>query len=117
MSKELFPQASELQLSVVQSLITGSFLFDLVSSSYDLKLNEKAISKVILPGAPDDQWVKEMIWWESVSWASIQMFLTDLALGMGKEKDFNLQLPTEKISATEKQLCGMQRMRSPSGFV
>lgn len=97
--------------------MSGNILFDMISSSYAFKLDEKGRSTVLISRVPDDQWIQELVWWESVSWASIQIFLTDLAVGMGKEDGFNLQLPTDSLSATEKQLCDMQRMRAPSGFV
>lgn len=66
---------------------------------------------------PDDQWLKELSHWESVSWTALQTIVADYAIGPASReptaKNF-VKLPT---SNAERTLCQAQKMRKPGGFV
>jgi hypothetical protein len=70
----------------------------------------------VFNGAPPDQWIKEIVGWESHVWAALQMAITDYAVGP-KARDSGADIYA-KYPSTDggKRLCGMQRMRRSGGF-
>jgi hypothetical protein len=71
----------------------------------------------ITDGLPDDQWIKEVVGWESQVWAGLQILIPDYAIGAKARDplaDFYVKYPE---TDAEKALCGMQRLPKASGFV
>jgi hypothetical protein len=104
-------------MAVLQHIITSSFLFDLSNSDSILASALIRTSGVIQDGLPDDQWINEVVGWESQVWAGLQILIPDYAIGAKARDplaDFYVMYP--KTDA-EKALCGMQKMPKASGFV
>ena len=81
--------------------------------SAQLKVSEAGFSA----GLPDDQWIEEVVNWESYVWAGLQIAVADHALG----PQLRVPEPSPAIvlanSTAEKALCKMQKMRKAGGFV
>lgn len=49
--------------------------------------------------------------------ASMQIMLTDMSIGIGARVPDAAAIQNRSVSAGDKLLCQMQRMKSPGGFV
>jgi hypothetical protein len=111
-----FPNASSLQLAVFNLLISSSMLFDIQAAN--TMLADKLIRiGGFIPSLPDDQWVKEIVGWESTTWAALQIAVEKYATGaksIDPSADDYVKAPE---TDGEKALCAMQRMRKSGGFV
>lgn len=114
-TKESFPQASDVQLAVLQLLITSGAMVDQQTSKTFDATGENWDGEVI--SLPNNQWQREVIRWEAIAWAGLHHMLTDFSIGP-KHRDPNAD--SYVIPATspgEKQLCQSQRMQKSGGFV
>lgn len=114
-SQAIFPEASEVQQTVLKLIIISNYLFG-------TRLNEKneaLLAESILPKSPDvyrvlkdDQWVDELVWAESKVWAALQVSITDYAIGPTlRDTAVDRNNFTAPVTDGEKQLCGMQKMK------
>ncbi|KAF2009108.1 hypothetical protein BU24DRAFT_402484 [Aaosphaeria arxii CBS 175.79] len=113
-----FPQASAVQLSALDLLVSASYLTP-ISNSAILNATTR-----LSPGGhemhsrlPDDQWTIEVKGWMSYVFASIQVIVTDYAIGAivrdPQAQEYHLQPRTQG----EKALCGLVMMRKDGGFL
>ncbi|KAH7112542.1 hypothetical protein B0J11DRAFT_573000 [Dendryphion nanum] len=110
------PNATALQIETMKHLMTVSAIWDIAFSSGNLQVAEIA-KRGLVPSLPDDQWVKELAGWEAATWATFQIGVTDYSTGVKnrvQSVEDNVHL---NLTVGQKQLCGMQRMRNPGGFV
>jgi len=66
---------------------------------------------------PHDQWVREILGWEKLIWASRQVLVSDYAIGYSARVDSIQEFIGKDLLPGERQLCGTQRMRKNGGFV
>ena len=81
--------------------------------------NVLAQSKVagrLSPGLPDDQWIKEVIAWESRVWASYQALLAAAVVGPSVFDEFANEYTEPVIDDGDRQLCQSLKMRKSGGF-
>jgi hypothetical protein len=71
----------------------------------------------IAQSLPDDQWLQELVAWESHVWAGLQMAVSDYAIGIAARDAAAASFVRNDTDAGEKQLCQSQRMRMAGGFV
>jgi ATP/maltotriose-dependent transcriptional regulator MalT len=68
-----------------------------------------------------DRWTEELAAWESRIWASLQIAVTDYAIGPRVREPLvtlgTLRYETGDLDAGERQLCQVQRMNITGGFV
>jgi hypothetical protein len=116
---EEFPEASELQLSALQLLLTTTFLYD----TSDAALAGLEVDRIMgdstgyIDNLPDDQWVREILEWEKLIWASRQVLVSDYAIGYNAREDSIREYIRKDLLPGERQLCATQRMRKNGGFV
>lgn len=111
-----FNGITSLQSAVLNLLVSSAFMFDVSTSKTTLAGSIIQIGGV-LSSLPDDQWVKEVVSWESNAWAALQIAVADYAIGAANRDTFSKQYVKEPSSEGEKKLCGMQKMRKSGGFV
>jgi hypothetical protein len=116
-SPEDYPGASEIQLAALELLVTSSLMFDSKTVEYHMNAAEEFGNDSTLFDLPDDNWENELLAWEQYVWSQIQVAVADYAIGAevrapGAE-NYHKNITTEG----ERALCGMQKMRSPGGFV
>lgn len=114
-SQDAFAGANSLQLAILQQLISSSFFFDL-GVAEGVKAGS-TVSTGFSSGLPDDQWIREIVGWESQAWASIQIAFSDYAIGTKGRYPFAESYTRPPATPGEKDLCNMQRMRKNGGFV
>ncbi|KAF2750154.1 hypothetical protein M011DRAFT_396913, partial [Sporormia fimetaria CBS 119925] len=112
-----YAEATEMQKAAATLLISSGWTFDLITGSNTLRLDKQAKIGEIIAQVPPDQWVTEVRAWESNIWASLQIAVTDQAIGIKARNNASDPIVREDASPAEKHLCGMQRMRNPGGFV
>ena len=66
---------------------------------------------------PSDQWKTEVRGWESTTWAMKQFMVSDYAIGPGIREPRAQADVTNLRSPSDKQMCGLQKMRKSGGFV
>lgn len=66
---------------------------------------------------PDDQWVQEVVGWESNTWASLQIAIAEYATGVKARDAFADSYYRQPETDGEKKLCSMQKMKKSGGFV
>jgi hypothetical protein len=98
-------------------LLTASSIYDITSATF-ISATKKMMTTVgQSKGLPDNQWIEELINWESYAYAGLQLFVVDRALG----PQLRLSAPSEAVVPANttggKALCGMQRMHKAGGFV
>ncbi|KAF2264053.1 hypothetical protein CC78DRAFT_617092 [Lojkania enalia] len=109
------PDATDLQRAVLKHLININSVFHLLNIR-----NLRASSQLrsgLGTSLPNDQWVNEVIGWESSIWAQLQIAIPDYAIGLASRypvSDAYIQPPS---TPAQKQLCGMQKMPKSGGFV
>jgi hypothetical protein len=113
-----FPGASAIQLATLQlvqisTLKTGTI--------YAISSGTKATNILqmtgVVPSLPDDQWLQELIAWESRVWAGLQMGVVNYAKGYSDRDPTAAKFLKNNTSKAKKQLCQSQRMRMSGGFV
>lgn len=107
---------NSLQLVVLNHLVSSAYLFD-ISSAQSIAASSAIRIGGRIPSLPDDQWVTEVIGWESTAWASLQIAVGDYFTGARARDPFGDLYVKTVASKAEKALCGMQRMRKSGGFV
>ena len=66
---------------------------------------------------PNDQWVTEVVGWEAITWASLQIAVGDYFTG-AKARDLFADAYVKRPETDgEKKLCGMQRIRKSGAVV
>jgi len=111
------PGASDVQLAVLQLLVASSYFFTLAGSER-LRASAQVKRGGYIDSLPNDQWIKEVIGWESAAWAALQVAVGDYFIG-AKVRDPKAADSYARQAATEgeKKLCGMLKMRRSGGFV
>jgi hypothetical protein len=111
----MFPQANEMQKTILRLLSTSAWLFnigtvveDLMAGSLDNPNYQYEL--------PDDQWILEVERWEKQILASLQVAFIDYSLGPGT-RDVAFPVFEKPGSEAEKQLCGMQKMKKTGEVV
>lgn len=114
--------ASELQKTTLGLLLRFGLLIQ-IGASPKLQASLLHDSNEYIPSLPDEQWIIEtQAWYESVI-ASLQIMFADYAIGPDRRDPSLSRDPTLNSSIIEPQtpgeraLCGMQKMRKPTGFV
>lgn len=112
-----FPTATPLQLSVLQLLVESSKAMGFSRTSEVLAAKQVQSDGSISVQLPPDQWITEAKWMESFVWASLQITLSDFAVGPSVRDPDVVKYVIKPTSTGDKQLCGMQKMRKAGGFV
>lgn len=117
-SKEIWPDASDIQLVILQLMRDASLEMHVSTGAmYDYTQAGEQLQTGPLPYVPNDQWKTEVIGWEALAWAGIQVRLSDYALGP-QVRDPNNDIFTEwPVTPAEKHMCGSMKMRKAGGFV
>ena len=114
---EDYPDASPVQLSILQLLLQLSFQFD-IAKAPDLDISKKlGQGKFIETQVPNDQWITEIKGWESFTWAALQTTVADHAIGAQSRDPRAAQYVSRPTDQGDIELCGMQKMRKSGGFV
>jgi hypothetical protein len=116
-SQEDYPLATETQLATLRLLWVASQLYDVTSAPNQNVLQMTDVSSNLLSAtAADNQWIKEVIGWESYAWAGIQNTLLDFIVGP-KIRDPSAATYLDPPTLTgEKQLCKLMKVRKSGGF-
>jgi hypothetical protein len=113
-----FPSASSIQLAILRLLQVSTYIVDTSSViNLGIKANDMLRATGIAQSLPDDQWLQELVAWESHVWAGLQMAVSDYAIGIAARDAAAASFVRNDTDAGEKQLCQSQRMRMAGGFV
>lgn len=109
----LFPDANELQLSVLRLLSESSYMFDRAIWERNKDRDHYGYA---IPTLPDDQWVTEVMRAEKFAWSALQAAVADYAIGPALHDDNSVKWTNRTkwirpVTPGEHQLCGKQRMR------
>jgi hypothetical protein len=111
-----YPGASDVQLAAIQLLITSTLMFDVSDAVQNgVKASDLAGGTGNVPSLPDDQWIQEVIGWNSFVWAALQTAVSDFAIGPAVREP-SAQAYIGNLTAGEKELCKAQRMMKSGGF-
>lgn len=113
---EVFPQATDLQLAVMDLIVNSSVLFDL-SSNKKVQAQSLRLNSGTIPSLPNNQWIVELQAWESFVWAALQTSIADYAIGPAVRSSLVEGNVTRPATSAQNKLCGIQRMRKAGGFV
>ncbi|KAF2265707.1 hypothetical protein CC78DRAFT_598290 [Lojkania enalia] len=114
-TRENLPSANEIQLAIIQNLVTASALYDIATPiTYNIsKFEYQRVNRPI----PNNHWEYELERWEAIAWAGINIILTDYAIG-AKQRDPEADAYTvAPTTEGEKQLCNAQKMKKTGDFV
>jgi len=111
-----YDEATGLQAAVAQVIISVGANFDLETTGRHWKIKKMA-ERDFIPKIPDDFWVSEIRGWSSSLWAMYQFALADYAIGPSFRDPGATIFMRNDSTPAEKELCGMQKMRNPGGFV
>jgi hypothetical protein len=111
----MFPQANEIQKTILRLLSTSAWLFNIGTVVEDL-LAGSLDNPDKLKGLPDNQWILEVERWEKQILASLQVAFVDYSIGPGI-RDVASPIFEKPNSEAEKQLCGMQKMKKTGDVV
>jgi hypothetical protein len=111
----MFPQANEIQKTILRLLSTSAWLFNIGTVAEDL-LAGSIDDPNHQYGLPDNQWILEVERWEKHILASLQVAFTDYSIGPGI-RDVAFPVFEKPRSEAEKQLCGMQKMKKTGDVV
>lgn len=111
-----YDEATGLQAAAAQAIIAVGANFDLETAARRWKIHTIA-ERDLIPQIPNDFWVEEIRGWMSNLWAMYQLGLADYAIGPSVRDPGATIFMRNDTNAAEKELCGMQKMRNPGGFV
>lgn len=114
---EDFPQLKPVQLRLLQ-LLTSMSRLTLIEEGALTKniLAESYLTGRSSPGLPDDQWIKEVVAWESRVWASHQALISAAIIGPSVFDDFAHEYTEPVVDEGDRQLCQSLKMRKSGAF-
>ena len=87
-----------------------------LASNRALRLGAKVgVSGVVSSKVPIDQWISEVVAWESFTWAILQTAISDYATGWARVPAASEKPSTPNEPGSE-GLCKAQKMRKTGGF-
>jgi hypothetical protein len=86
----------------------GAHAIDLLAKTY---LQEGRV-----PGLPKDQWVKEVIAWESRVWASYQRLIAAAVIGPAVTDQYAHEYTEPVDNEGDRQMCRSLKMRKSGSF-
>lgn len=110
------PRAGSLQLPTLELLITSAYKFD-IGTAQDFEASSLIRVGGYIGALPDDQWLKEIVGWESNAWASLQIAIAEYATGVKARDPFADLYYRRPETDGEKKLCNMQKLKKSGGFV
>lgn len=111
-----FPGATEKQLAIISLLSIAATFSTVMPRRYKVE-DEMSTLGGFVNDLPNDQWVREVQGWTSVAWAAHQIIIAEYAIGPSVRERNAKQVTRAPANQGEKDLCGMQKMRKPGGFV
>ncbi|KAF1957462.1 hypothetical protein CC80DRAFT_470752 [Byssothecium circinans] len=113
-----FPDASPIQFSLLQLLQSISRFSDniMLGPGYGNLLAGKTVIRGISEGLPDDQWIRELVNWERISWTAYQMLLSVSIIGPKVFDEFADEYREAPKTEGDRALCRSLKMRKAGGF-
>ncbi|KAF2680250.1 hypothetical protein K458DRAFT_312414 [Lentithecium fluviatile CBS 122367] len=112
-----YPNASPVQLSMLQLLRTMIRLVTITTGPLSGSLQAgNTVQRGFSPGLPTDQWIKEVIGWESLVWTGYQTILSASVIGPKVFDEYADEYRDIPTSAGDKNLCHALKMRKSGGF-
>lgn len=109
------PGASDVQLAALRLLRTSLYFYNIVSAE-SLRASKLLTTGGYISSLPDDQWVQEVIGWESFAWAAMQIYIGDFFTGPVAREPYAASYTKPVSTEGERKLCGMMKMRRSGGF-
>lgn len=95
-----------------------AYLVDIANNQkLDISSKVSNVEEIIPSKIPNDQWITEVEGWESYSWSSLQILMTDYAIGPKARDPQGQGYEMAPQTDGDRQLCGAQRMKKNGGFV
>lgn len=116
-STESYPNASSIQLAIMQDIGHALLTTDIQVASSSVKASGLQDNFGIITELPVDQWVTEVVGWEATLWASLQVEFADYAIGRASRNREVAAFVKTNLTIGEKAFCGKQKMGNPGGFV
>ncbi|KAH6638205.1 hypothetical protein C7974DRAFT_156147 [Boeremia exigua] len=110
-----FPNANEMQKTIIRLIASSSYGFNVATVAQDL-LAGSLENPDIDRGLPDDQWLRELTRWQKQILAALQVAMIDYAIGPGS-RDTAFPVYLRPTSDSEKKLCQMQKMKKSGSVV
>lgn len=90
---------------------------DMQVASSTLKAQTLQENLGVLEALPNDQWVQEVVGWESIIWASLQVEMAEHAIGRTVRDAAMAAFVKTNLTSGENSFCSKQKMLNPGGFV
>jgi len=103
-------------LAVLQLLLDSSALFD-IESGTSLQADKLIGDAGYISSLPNDQWVTEVIAWESQAYAALQIAIEKYSTGARSIDPYAASYIRKPQTDGEKALCMKQRVRKSGGLV
>ncbi|KAF1947008.1 hypothetical protein EJ02DRAFT_449990 [Clathrospora elynae] len=112
-----FPQLRPLQLRLLQLLRSITrFLHIQDGAAKGNILAEDSRTRFLSQGLPDDQWIKEVVAWESLVWAGYQAVISAAVIGPKVFDKFADEYTEPMTDEGDRELCQSLKMRKSGGF-
>ncbi|KAF2822182.1 hypothetical protein CC86DRAFT_262550, partial [Ophiobolus disseminans] len=113
-----YPGATLIQLTAIQVLQSSAFIMSTAAAlSSGLKAGDGMQGRKFVPSLSNDQWLKELVGWETHVWAGLQHLVADYAIGAAARVPGMTASTRHEMNEGEKALCRSVRMRMSGGFV
>lgn len=104
-----------MQLAAIRLLLSSLYFFD-IGSAESLRASKKIRTGGYIGSLPDEQWIEEVIGWESFGWAITQNFIADYFTGPVARDPYAASYTRPATTEGERKLCSMMKMRRSGGF-
>ncbi|KAF2638963.1 hypothetical protein P280DRAFT_67807 [Massarina eburnea CBS 473.64] len=112
-----FPDASPVQFSVLQALGSATqFIRITLGPEMGMLLASKSIMNGVSEALPDDQWIRELVGWEAITWTAYQMLISSSVIGPKVFDEFADEYREVPNSVGDQKLCQSLKMRKSGGF-
>lgn len=108
--------ASPVQLAAVQTIALASTFMGLQMAML-AKFEDRELNYGTITSLPDDHWTREITYWDQIMWASLQIAVSDYAVGWGVQEPIFEPYVKKDLTSGYKELCQTQRRLKTGGFV
>ncbi|KAH8733180.1 hypothetical protein GQ44DRAFT_754658 [Phaeosphaeriaceae sp. PMI808] len=114
---ETIPNLKPVQRRLLQLLRSTSRLFGIEhGAQWKNILASSFVNGRSSSGLPDNQWIKEIIAWESQVWASYQTLLSTAIIGPSVFDEFSKEYTEPVADEGDRKMCQSLKMRKAGGF-
>lgn len=112
-----FPKATSMQRALLHLVLSSNYVRDLVHVRTLMAKSQVRLDDFRIISLPNDQWKREVLGWEREVWASLQILISNYAIGPSVIASLTNDQWVRPQTEGEKALCGAQKMKKSGEFV